>query len=151
MGYVSDIRKFVGQRPIMVPCACLVIGDGRGNVLLQKRADDGDWANHGGAMEPGETPEEAMRREIMEELGVTPVEPRLLGVYSGPEFRHTYPNGDVSDIVDIVYYCEEFRGELRLQAEEVEDVRWFPLKDLPERLMEHNRRPLRDYLKLIES
>lgn len=144
-----DLRRLVGHRPLIMPCACLIIGDGGGNVLLQRRADDGNWANHGGAIELDERVEEALYREVREELGVTPVKPRLLGIYSGPEFHHVYPNGDETSIVEAVYYCHEVEGELRLQPEEVTDARWFSLDALPENLMRHNAVALRDYARLI--
>lgn len=148
MGYIAQLRQLVGHRPLIMPCACLVVGDGRGNVLLQRRADDGNWANHGGAVELDESVEDALLREIREELGVEPVSPALLGVYSGPECRHVYPNGDEVSVVDIVYWCEALRGTPRLQPEEVTDLRWFPGDKLPANLMPHNRRPISDYLSL---
>ena len=151
MSYITDLRREVGCRPLIMPCACLIIGDGRGNVLLQKRADDGQWANHGGAIELWETVEEALRREIREELGLIPVEPRLLKVYSRPDFRHVYPNGDEVMVVDIVFYCHTVRGEPRLQPEEVTETRWFSLEDLPENVMSHNRIALADYSELLKS
>lgn len=149
MSYIMELRRTVGHRPLIMPCACLIIGDGRGNVLLQHRADDGKWANHGGAIELWETVEEALYREIGEELGVRPVEPRLLKAYSGPEFRHVYPNGDQVMVVDIVHWCHGFDGELRLQPEEVTEVRWFPLDRLPENILAHNLIALKDYGRLI--
>lgn len=151
MSYIMDLRRDVGHRPLIMPCACLIIGDGRGGVLLQKRADDGQWANHGGAIELWETVEDALYREIGEELGIAPVEPRLLKAYSGPEFRHVYPNGDEVMVVDIVYYCHCFTGQLRLQAEEVSEARWFRLDDLPEDLLPHNRLALMDYASLLSA
>lgn len=151
MGYIMDLRKLVGHRPLIMPCACLIIGDGEGNVLLQRRADDGSWANHGGAMELDERMEDTLFREIREELGLTPVEPKLLGVYSGPEFRHVYPNGDQVSIVEAVYYCHAVAGEPRLQEEEVTEIRWFPLDALPENLMRHNRGALMDYWELLKA
>ena len=149
MSYIMELRRTVGHRPLIMPCACLIIGDGRGNVLLHHRADDGKWANHGGAIELWETVEEALYREIGEELGVRPVEPRLLKAYSGPEFRHVYPNGDQVMVVDIVHWCHGFDGELRLQPEEVTEVRWFPLDGLPENILAHNLIALKDYGSLI--
>ena len=149
MSYIMELRRTVGHRPLIMPCACLIIGDGRGNVLLQHRADDGKWANHGGAIELWETVEEALYREIGEELGVRPVEPRLLKAYSGPEFRHVYPNGDQVMVVDLVHWCHGFDGELRLQPEEVTEVRWFPLDGLPENILAHNLIALKDYGRLI--
>lgn len=146
-----DLRRIVGHRPLIMPCAGLIIGDGGGNVLLQRRADDGQWANHGGAVELDERMEDALYREVREELGVRPVEPTLLGVYSGPQFHHVYPNGDEVSIVEAVYYCRVFTGELNLQAEEVTEVRWFPLDALPKDLMRHNRIALMDYSELVRS
>lgn len=151
MSYIMDLRREVGHRPLIMPCACLIIGDGRGNVLLQRRADDGQWANHGGAVELWETVEEALFREIGEELGLAPVDPKLLKVYSGPDFRHVYPNGDEVMVVDIVFYCHAVRGEPRLQPEEVTEVRWFSLDNLPENLLNHNRIALADYSELLRS
>ncbi len=151
MGYIQELRSLVGHRALIMPCACLIIGDGRGSVLLQRRADDGQWANHGGAIELWETVEEALRREVGEELGLRPVLPRLLKVYSGPEFRHVYPNGDEVMVVDIVHYCHCVLGELRLQKEEVAEVRWFSLDALPENLLSHNRVALMDYQKLLNE
>ncbi len=149
MSYIAELRGAVGHRPLIMPCVCLIIGDGRGNVLLQKRADDGQWANHGGAIELWETVEEALFRETGEELGVRPVDPKLLGVYSGPDFRHVYPNGDEVMVVDLVHFCHGFTGELRLQPEEVTEVAWFPLEGLPKNLMKHNRIALMDYSDML--
>ena len=148
MGYITDLRRTLGHRPLLMPCACLIIGDGRGNVLLQKRADDGLWSNHGGAVELYEPVEDALYREVREELGVVPVDPVLLGVYSGPECRHVYPNGDEVSIVDIVYWCEAFTGDPDYPDGEVTATRWFPGGGLPDDLLRHNRKPILDYLKL---
>ena len=71
MSYISEIRKKVGHDTVIMPCACLIIDDGQGRVLLQKRADDGKWGYHGGAIEVDEKVEDALRREIKEELGIT--------------------------------------------------------------------------------
>src|ERR1700687_5365972 len=54
--------------------AILILHDDVGRILLQHRTDDapifpGHWAFFGGGLEEGETPEVALRREILEELG----------------------------------------------------------------------------------
>ena len=46
-----DLRKIVGHRTLLMPCAGAIIGDGKGNVLLQLRKDDNTWATHGGSVE----------------------------------------------------------------------------------------------------
>jgi mutator protein MutT len=42
----------------------------RDEVLLVRRADDGRWAMPGGWVDPGETPEQAVVREVAEETGL---------------------------------------------------------------------------------
>jgi 8-oxo-dGTP diphosphatase len=56
------------------PKCGLILDDGTGRILLQLRDDKPDipfpncWGTFGGAIEPGETPEAAITREIKEEL-----------------------------------------------------------------------------------
>ena len=119
MGYIMDLRKTVGHRPLIMPCACVILEDGAGKVLLQKRANDGKWSYHGGAVELNEAVEDTARREVKEELGIELGELCLFGVYSGADFRHIYPNGDKVSPIDIVYVCSSFSGSFALQKEEV--------------------------------
>ncbi len=146
MGYISDLRKTVGHKTLMMPCACLIIGDGKGNILLQKRTDDGKWGYHGGAVEIDESAEDAVLREVQEELGIIPDGLELFGVYSGPEYHHVYPNGDEVSCIDIVYVCHKFHGEINFSDGEVSEVGWFNKQSLPENLSQNPRRPISDYL-----
>ncbi len=58
--------------------------DSRGRVLLVRRADDGNWELPGGRVEVGETVAAALRREVMEESGITIAVTGVSGVYSDP-------------------------------------------------------------------
>ena len=62
-----ELRKNVGHRTLLMPCAGAIIGDGKGNVLPQLRADDNTWPTHGGSIEQDERVEDAMIREIQDE------------------------------------------------------------------------------------
>jgi 8-oxo-dGTP pyrophosphatase MutT (NUDIX family) len=58
-----------------------------GKVLLQRKRDEAIWALPGGRVEAGETPEAALAREWMEELGCKPSICRLLWVFEN-RFEH---------------------------------------------------------------
>lgn len=146
MGYISELRKIVGHRTLIMPCACLIIGDGKGNVLLQKREDDGKWGYHGGAVEIDESVEDALKREVREELNIEIDEVELFGVYSGPSYHHIYPNGDETSCIDIVYICHKYHGEIKLQKEEVLEIGWFNKMNLPDNLSDNPKQPIYDYL-----
>ena len=150
MGYITDLRRRVGHETIIMPCACVIIEDGQGKILLQKRADDGKWGYHGGAVERDESVEDALRREVREELNLELDEIRLFGVYSGPDYHHVYPNGDETSCIDIVYVCGKYHGEMKLQKEEVAEAAWFGRDTLPDNLSRNPRKPILDYFSSLE-
>ena len=148
MGYIMDLRKVVGHRKLLMPGAGIFpIRDGK--VLLQRRKDNGLWADHGGAVELSEKVEDAARREMLEETGLTAGELTFLGIYSGPEMDHVYPNGDQVSIIGMYFTCEDFTGTVKLQAEEVTELKWFSLDQLPlsEEISPMSRQPLFDAVK----
>lgn len=65
-----------GERPLLVAAAA-VIQEGRLLVVSKQAAPDVFYLP-GGKPDPGETPLEALRRELDEELGVAPLSPRFL-------------------------------------------------------------------------
>ncbi|MEY8457896.1 NUDIX hydrolase [Lactococcus ileimucosae] len=150
-GYVLDLRKILGPRPLVIACASLIIYNDEG-ILLQKRKDTGCWSYHGGSIEPGETAEEAARRELFEELGLTVSDMELFTVCSGEEQHFCYPNGDEVHIVDVVYTSKEFSGEIFLESSEVIDARWFPFEQLPKDIMPSTQTALLNFAKkMIEQ
>ena len=89
-----------------VHVAVAVIRDGNGQILISKRPDHvhqgGLWEFPGGKVEGGETLEQALARELFEELGITlnACQPLL-------EIRHDYP--DKSVFLD-VWLVTDFAG-----------------------------------------
>lgn len=140
MGYIMDLRKIVGKRPLMMVACAIFLFDDAGRILLQHRADDGTWGVPGGSMELGETPEEAARREFFEETGLTVGKLELLCVLSGEDCHYFYPNGDEAYAVDIIFLCREYSGELKRQEDEVLELRFFDVWDLPEGLSKNDRK-----------
>ena len=131
--YIKSMRKFIGhERLLIVGASVFIHKDGK--LLLQKRKDNGCWADHGGCCELGETVEETAKRELLEETGLTVCSLELLGVFSGKELFYTYPNGDMVSNVNIAYLCEDFTGEPLAETNETSDLQWFRFDDLPENI-----------------
>ncbi len=130
MGYIGELRAVLGSRPLITAGAVVIVL--RGNeVLLDMRRDTRKWALPGGFKELGESLEEAARRELFEETGLVARRLRLLALCSGPEFAHTYPNGDRIDQVAAVYQALEVDGDPRAGEQESLEVRYFALDGLP--------------------
>ena len=132
--YIMDMRKRVGPIPLMQCGASVIVLDGQNRLLLQRRKDNGMWGYAGGAVDLYERVEDAAARELREETGLIADQLELLGVFSGPELRYTYPNGDQVSIVDIVYLCRKYHGQLRPQPEEVTELAFFSPNQLPDNL-----------------
>ena len=133
MNYISKIREFIGTAPIFLPAAGIIVYQ-NGKILLQKRRDTEQWALHGGAMELGETTEETAVREANEEIRITPESLELYGVFSGKPMYHVYPDGNEYYIVSTVYFCDKYTGELKHDNNEVMEIKWFDINNLPENI-----------------
>jgi ADP-ribose pyrophosphatase YjhB (NUDIX family) len=130
MEYIQSLRQHIGHAPILMIGAVVLIVDKQNRLLMMKRSDSGSWGLPGGAVEPGETVEEAALRETLEESGLRVEEMSLFGVFSGPECYYKYPNGDEVYNVTVAYLSREVSGDIRLNGEHTE---WglFALVDLP--------------------
>ncbi|MBO4876473.1 MAG: NUDIX hydrolase [Ruminococcus sp.] len=131
MGYILDLRKEVGSRPLIMAGAGVILVNGKNEILLQKRSDNGCWDYPAGSMELGESFEECARREVLEETGLVCGKLEYFMTLSGKESFYEYPNGDQTYAAGIIYICRDFTGELKPQDEEVITQGFFPLDALP--------------------
>lgn len=146
-GYIMDMRKLVGHIPLLQCGASVIVVNAKGEILLQQRTDNGCWGYAGGSVELYEVVEEAAARELEEETGLIADEMELLGVFSGPELRYTYPNGDQVSTIDIVYVCSKYHGRLKCQKGEVEKLAFFAPDALPEPLFAPQVPAIQKYLR----
>jgi 8-oxo-dGTP pyrophosphatase MutT (NUDIX family) len=113
-----------------------VVFDRDGRVLLQRRADFGVWGLPGGAVEVGETLEQAVRREVKEETGFDVEVVRLVGAYSDPAGTTVlYPSGDVVHYVSLTFECRIVGGRAETD-EESTGMAWLRPDALPPAVMQ---------------
>ena len=134
--FVLALRERVGTHPLWLTGVTAVVRNSRGEVLLARRVDNGQWALVSGILEPGEQPADGLRREIEEETGVLARIDDLTGVWTLPPQQ--YPNGDRAQYLDLCFTATHLSGQARVNDDESLDVGWFPLDDLPE-MMERSR------------
>ena len=118
MPYSADYR---GKMPLRMQAgAFAVIFDGQDRVLLCHRGDLDIWNLPGGGVEQGETPWDAVVREVREEVGVDAEVVRLTGVYWKPR----------TDELVFNFECRITRGSPGT-SDEADDVRFFAFDGLP--------------------
>ena len=76
-------------------------------------------------------PYQAVKREVLEETGLT-IEPReILGVFGGTEFRYIYPNGDAVEYTVVLYGCDVTGRQQTPLDGETRSLRCFRAGEMP--------------------
>ena len=125
VNYVRWLRSYVGPQRLLQLSASAFIRDDQGRVLLGRRSDVMLWAPPSGVVQLGETPAQTLVREVQEETGLHVTVEKLIGLYSGPDFEWTYPNGDQAQIVSAFCACRVDGGRLTPDHQEFLDLGYF--------------------------
>lgn len=118
---IRRLLVWLGEPHFIVTVAAAIF-DEDGKILLCDHVfrRGASWGMPGGFLLKGEDPEEAIRRELQEELGIEPVELSLVLVRTFPETRQ----------LEIIYRCA-INEVPRVESVELREVAWFPIDTLP--------------------
>ena len=101
-----------------------VIYDGEKFLLVTHTYGKGHWTFPGGKIEKGEEPEETVKREMMEELGVEPFNLKFIGKTHN---TREYKNDTVWN-----FSANISNQNLQVNKYELAEVNWYKINDLPE-------------------
>jgi mutator protein MutT len=129
--YLKNLRAHLGNQLVMIPSVAAIIRNEAGQILFLVRADNGLWDLPAGAIDPGETPAQAIVREVREETGLIVEPSAVLGVFGGEDFRVSYSNGDVVEYTVIVFECRVVGGELGGLDDETAELHFISAAERP--------------------
>lgn len=114
---------------LLHPVVHLHVFNAQGDVYLQKRPEwkqiqPGKWDTAvGGHLDYGETPDEALSREVSEELGITDFEPQFIGKY-------VFESRVERELIYV--YRTTYDGEIRPSKEELDGGRFWTMQQIRE-------------------
>ncbi len=126
----TDLRRGVDHIGVTV---CFIVHDGKGNVLLQKRSrntrdEHGRWDIGGGAVEFGETLDQAVRREVEEELCTKPAKTEFLAAYEA----HREHGGIPTHWIALLHAVWVNPKNAKIgETDRIDEIGWFTSKNLP--------------------
>jgi 8-oxo-dGTP pyrophosphatase MutT (NUDIX family) len=137
--YYKSLRDKLGHDLLMIPVVAAVIHNDDGEVLMLRHRADNKWSLPAGAIEPSESPEDAIEREVAEETGLDIQPTKILGVVGGDRYRLTYPNGDEVEYTVTVYAADRTSGNLHAADGEALEFGWFDPLSPPDMGMSYPR------------
>ncbi|MGD0305318.1 MAG: NUDIX domain-containing protein [Candidatus Acidiferrales bacterium] len=128
--YVHDLRAKIGNGLLMLSSVTAMLFDEQRRLLVVRDANTGKWITLGGAVDPDESPSDAIVRECWEELGIVIEPTRLMGVFGGPTFRVNYVNGDTVSYVVCMFEVRKVSGDPKPDNLEISDVKYVTREEM---------------------
>ncbi len=126
--------------------SALVLENEKSEILLTQRPMGkemaGLWEFPGGKIESGESPEEALIREIKEELNITLNKNSLVPLTF---VSHSYPT---FQLVMLTFHCKQWQGEIQLM-EQQGGFQWVNLQTLDPAILPTADQPLIEFLRSV--
>ncbi len=132
-GQATDLRRGIDHIGVGV---CFIVHDGKGKILLHKRGpkardEQGTWDVGGGAIEFGESLNEAVEREIMEEFGCQPLDVQFLLAYDA----HREHSGAKTHWIALLHAVKVDPKQVKIgEPHKIAELGWFTSQTLPEPL-----------------
>ncbi len=136
----------LGKDYIGVGAGVMILDEKKEKILLMKRGEEskneiGYWSKPGGSIEFGETVIESMKREMKEELNI---EVKIWGYL--PHTDHIIKSENEHWVSPNLIGTIS-KGEPKImEPHKCSEIKWFSLKDLPEKVTQTTKEPVVDYL-----
>lgn len=128
--YVNGLRRVIGTRPVNFVGAAGIIVNGDGELLLLRRVGAENWGLVAGISELGEALPDTLRREALEETGLSLGTVHLLELLS-PARLAWVANGDEFYAYTALFRVTGWSGTPVPDGVEIAEARFFSVNDLP--------------------
>ena len=90
--------------------------------------------------------------DFYEELNIEPINPKLMGIFSGKKMYHKYEKSqDEVYVLSHAFICEDYKGDINFTDGEVTNLKWFDINNLPENIFHLNKPVINNLKKYLET
>lgn len=142
--YIKWIRSCVWNKKIILNFSAACILNEKWEILLQKRWDCNKWWLPWWALEPWESAEDALYREVKEETWLDIEIRQFIWIYS--KYFAKYSNWDESQTIVFFFIADQKTKDLYIDNDETLDLQFFNKNNLPELFNIQHQDMINDFL-----